>query len=285
MATRHDDGYRDLLSAMTDDVGAYELDPRGLAEKVRGRRRKRALVRGGVAVAALAVVAAIALPTVLGGDADNPAKPPAPTSLKLPDYPGLHCGDKVEAALKAPVKIPPNVQMGIQGVVSRGTDRAPEVVIGFGSVPDKAVGLTGPQLPQVLVVRDGVLVDKIGGTWMADSMYPPDVAAAAYTPMMEMMIVREHGGTSRRIKPSPWTSCEGVDWRAIMADLGAYQLIAVTSPPVTGYPVAWMNTSDRAGLMSSEPVPLAGLAVLTDADLEQYGVRWDDRIVTGGWQD
>ncbi|GAA2018021.1 hypothetical protein GCM10009839_12570 [Catenulispora yoronensis] len=245
----------DFLRAAVGEVADRPLD-RGpdiatMTEYVRGRRRRRALAQaGGATTAVMAVVAvAVAVAQPFGGSGTRSGAAPgtktktaaspngpvpssgdpsaggsAATQLQ-PDRPGVVCGQKLTARYE------PAAPAGVKAVVAAVHPKpgaAPEVDVDITAISSLTVSGSAHQLGiQVVVLHDGVIVDRIGGSqWPEDFTPQPgqhygDGLEARSWPVAPGQPHIEQIVTSR------WTACAGADWRAIYADPGQYKLVAL----------------------------------------------------------
>jgi len=241
----------DLLRTAVDEAASRPVGPApdvaAVVGRIRGRRRRRAVLQAGGATAAVgAVVVAVAVVTVpFGGSGSQQAVTPwvkpitssstgatagGPSPSAQPDRPGVVCGQPLTAQFE--LQGPGGVQVAVTGVHSTGPSSAPTIDVAVSAGQTLRIAGSPRQLGiQVVVLRDGVVVDRVGGAlWPEDYQPKPGetggVAAAARS--WPIAAGQPH---VEQISPSHWTACPGADWAAIRADPAAYGLVAIMPMP------------------------------------------------------
>ncbi|MBW8803319.1 MAG: hypothetical protein JF587_05605 [Catenulisporales bacterium] len=152
------------------------------------------------------------------------------SAVTQPDRPGVACGQRLTAQYAA--QAPGGVQVVVTGVHATGPATAPSVDVAVTA--GRSLRVAGPPRRlgiQVVVVRDGVVVDRIGGAeWPED--YRPKPGETGGSGMAARSWSIDAGQPhAEQITPSHWTACPGLDWTAIHADQSDYQVIALMPMP------------------------------------------------------
>lgn len=259
MRDDEDEQGAEILRAAVEEAAGRALEPGGLdiaaaVERVRGRRRRRAMVEIGSATASVAAVVAVVAVGFGGGDGGRTAvAPTAGTSgsaVTQPDPPGVVCGQQLTAQYAA--QAPGGVQVVVTGVHTTGPATAPSVEVAVTADRSLSVAGSPRQLGiQVVVVRGGVVVDRIGGAqWPEDYRPKPGETGGSGAAARSWPIDAGQPHTEQ-IAPSHWTACPGVDWTAVHADPSDYRLIALMPMP---------QVFDTEGPLAGPPDGLLGSA-------------------------
>ncbi|MFL6111662.1 MAG: hypothetical protein ACJ786_09960 [Catenulispora sp.] len=252
----------EILRTAVEEAAGRPLEPGGpdiaaAVERVRGRRRRRALAQVGSATASVAAVAAVVTVVAIGfgsdgGQAVAPTASTPGSAATQPEPPGVVCGRRLTAQYAA--QAPGGVQVVVTGVHTTGPAAAPSVDVAITAGRNLRVAGSPRQLGiQVVVIRGGMVVDRIGGAqWPEDYRPKPGETGGSGGAARSWQIDagRPH---AEQITPSHWTACPGVDWTAIHADPGDYQLMALMPMP---------QVFDTEGPLAGPPDGLLGSAAV-----------------------
>lgn len=211
------------------------LDIAVLVERARARRRRRALVEiGGATASVAAVLAVVTVGFGVGvGGGQTAVAPTASTPgppATQPDRPGVVCGQRLTADYVT--QAPGGVRAVVTGVHTTGPATAPTVDVAVTAGQSLRVAGSPRQLGiQVVVVRGGVVVDRIGGAQWPEDYHPKPGETGGSGAAARSWQIDAGQPHTEQIAASHWTACAGVDWTAIHADPGSYQLIALMPMP------------------------------------------------------
>ncbi|GLW58578.1 hypothetical protein [Kitasatospora phosalacinea] len=215
--TENPDDLSRILRHAAADAPPPRTDPQRTIALVRRRRRNRAFLLGSTAALAAAAVAGV-LSSLPGHDGPVSA---APGALG----PASSCGAPLPADVD--LRPPAAVALGISGVHKRTAQEPPSVEVSVSTDREVKVVPTGVIEMQVLVLHDGKVVDRIGGTSLPQGA-PSDAAVPAIGRQWQVSPTALH---VEQVAPDARTRCPNVDWTQIWASPADYQLVAVMSEP------------------------------------------------------
>lgn len=245
-------------------------DPAATVGRIRARRRRRAMLEVAGAVTAIGVVTA-AMSNLAGTSGEvNPSAANGPTTtasqavqtaaaattpgstIGQPDRQGVVCGQTFAAQYVQ--QGPAGLTVTVTAVHANGPSAMPDVDIAVTA--DQKVQISGPprQLGiQVVVVHDGLVVDRIGGAlWPEDYQPKPgENGQGAAARIWPVEVGKPH---VEKLTHSHWTACPGADWRAILADQTSYRLVAIMPMPTVYGPSGPLAGASDALLGASVPL-------------------------------
>jgi len=212
-------------------------DPAAVTRRVRRRRRVRAAAIGGASAAVVVVTVSVAM--AIGnaggsGHGTNARRPDGPVTSQGSATPGLAsiaCGRPF--TVKYLARGPANVRIEASGVHDAGGAAAmPDVDVLVSA--DQAVQISGSPYQlgiQVVIVRDGVTVDRIGGADRPEDATSSPGQYSGSGALARVWPVAPGSPHAERISRSRWTACPGVDWASINASPERYQLVVLMPTP------------------------------------------------------
>lgn len=212
--------YRQMLADAAEDVPPSGIDPAQLGSQARRRRKRRnAKVAAGL-LGFAATAGSVLLWTEVRGGSGTPI-------TKQRDAPGISCGRPLAPLSTAPG--PGGLRLAIDSVAPGKPGGPPVVTVSFSADMALQVGEAGDPKVQVAVLHNGVIVDKIGGSWLPE--YAPNDALTngAQSASLRVWPVTPTAPHTQALASSKWTSCPGAPWNAIWADPQSYQLVAYAS--------------------------------------------------------
>jgi hypothetical protein len=257
MAGSDEDG--EIVRAVLEEVADMPVgglpNPAAVTRRVRRRRRARSVGIGGTFIAV--VVVALSVAVVIGstrgsGGGMNAGRPDGPVTsdgaatansgsagTPVPSaggnasgLTGIACGRPL--TVKYVARGPANVRIEASGVHRAGGAAAmPDVDVLVSA--DQAVRISGSPAQlgiQVVIVRDGVTVDRIGGADRPEDATSTPSQGSGGAAMAKSWPVAPGAPHAERISRSRWTACPGVDWAAINAAPERYQLVVLMPAPM-----------------------------------------------------
>lgn len=217
--------YRRLLVEAAETVPPSGIDRSQLIRRIRQRRRRR-YTRIGILTTSVAVMGStVALWAVAHDGPDTDASGP-----KQKDVPGVTCGQPLGVAMPEGPSLA-NLRLTIDSVTRDGGGGPPHVTVSYrADAPVRAVE-TGQYMLQVLVLRAGIVVDKIGGAWLPENA--PDGALGTWGRGASALVwpVSPEKPRTQVLSTSKWTSCPRVDWQEVWSNPRAYSVVAYVSMP------------------------------------------------------
>jgi hypothetical protein len=222
-----EDRTRRIVNDAADTAPGPRLDTAQLITAIRRRRRRRTALTAGCLAVALAATATTGMALMTAPRPAAGAPTPNPVIVH-----GPACGQ----AVTAPVLPhgPASVTLAIAQVQRHDAAGPPTIQIAVSADRPVLVAPVGQVVLQVLVLRGGIVIDRLGGTLVKDDATPPYVIP--YIAMgWQVSPGRPHLESVTAMKHA---RCPGADWAGIWAAPNDYRLLAIMSMPMITVPGA-----------------------------------------------
>lgn len=219
---------RHILADAEDAAASPRIDVPRLVAAIKRRRRRKATILAGLILAAAA--------SATTGSILMPAQPPSQAADRTPaSGPAVYgpaCGQQVTTPVLP--HGPASLALAITHIQHHTPQGPPTIQIAISADRQLTVNPVGQVVLQVLVLRHGTVVDRIGGTLVKDDAKPPYLIP--YIAIgWQIVPGQPHLETITSMK---YARCPNADWNRIWASPEDYQLLAIMNMPMITEPGA-----------------------------------------------